>query len=355
MKRWMGLGAVLAVMLFTGALGEAAAQDELKCGESLPAMSVSSGDDIGIRSQNGGYSNVVQDVRWSSDGGFMLGVIQRRLRVLCNTSGTPVIVPRQRILAEYSIDSSNRYLAFSTGRDIILSDLRTGEQVEQASAFSTISITFFPTGYYVATGDGNGEVSIWDISDFTWNLVAQSRPTDHDDAVSYLSISPDGRFMIGDLHTKGTFIWDLSTLPMLNDPVKFEGVGQAGENAFSITGDLVISRWVSDPAQRPTILVFRPVEEDGQTVWQEVYTIGGLGEYTDLVEFSPDGTLLASYSRAPEGEPSEIKLWDAATGAPVATLVHPTTNLFYSFDFHPNGGLLAVAGNREVRLWGIEP
>jgi WD40 repeat protein len=83
-------------------------------------------------------------------------------------------------------------------------------------------------------------------------------------------------------------------------------------------------------------------EGDAQT-GREILSLGHSGELSN-VAFSPDGK-----RRATNGGP--VKVWDAATGQPLFSLVGHTS-FVESVAFSPDGRTLVSSGGKdEVKLW----
>jgi WD40 repeat protein len=83
---------------------------------------------------------------------------------------------------------------------------------------------------------------------------------------------------------------------------------------------------------------------------REMHVLKGHRNFVYSVEFSPDGSRLASAS----GDRT-AKLWDVATGQELLTLRGHTDELF-SVAFSPDGCWLATAGrDQTVKLWDARP
>ena len=81
---------------------------------------------------------------------------------------------------------------------------------------------------------------------------------------------------------------------------------------------------------------------------EPIATLQGHTDWVNSVSFSPDGATLASGS----GD-GTVKLWDVATGEPIATL-QGHTDWVNSVSFSPDGATLASgSGDGTVKLWDV--
>ncbi|MBN1679772.1 MAG: hypothetical protein JW966_05735 [Anaerolineae bacterium] len=82
-------------------------------------------------------------------------------------------------------------------------------------------------------------------------------------------------------------------------------------------------------------------------------TLAGHGGPIWNVVFSPDGTRLASnaYPSPNSGSPSEIHVWDLATGATISAMSGQDD--VWSLAFSPDGTLLASGGFPNIWIWDI--
>jgi WD40 repeat protein/uncharacterized protein YraI len=193
------------------------------------------------------------------------------------------------------------------------------------------SVAFSLDGRFLASGDWNGLVKLWnastDIEIYTFRSASNR--------VNSVAFSPDGtRLAAGGQDTVVRW-WDLVTgteLKELTGPTR-----AVNAVAFSPVGNLVA------------------VASDDGTVYLWDATTGDLKgllsghtSYATSLAFSPDGKTLAA-----GGEDDTIRLWSVPGGTSIAVLKGHTSTVS-SVAFSPDGTTLASTGaDHTVRLWNV--
>ena len=195
------------------------------------------------------------------------------------------------------------------------------------------SVAFSPDGALLAAGLSSWEpVMVWDLATGESFVLEQG-------VAPYVAFSPDGTLAWAVPH--GVILWDAAA------PEEIATLQQAGSRlAFSRDGTLLAV-----------------VSSDGPIALWDVRNraaVGTLEGHTSLLdlEFSPDGTLLASGSKewGPRDDVS-VRLWDVADREEIATLArYGKGGEVGSVAFSPDGKTLASGlwPDNAVTLWDVE-
>ena len=196
------------------------------------------------------------------------------------------------------------------------------------------SVAFSPDGTLLAAGLWWGDpVMVWDLAtNESFAILEQG-------GAPYVAFSPDGTLARAGPH--GVILWDAAARR------EIATLQQAGSRlAFSRDGTLLAV-----------------VSSDGPIALWDVRdrsASGTLEGHTSLLdlEFSPDGTLLASGSRdLGPGDDVSVRLWDVAGREQIATLArYGKGGEVGSVAFSPDGKTLASGlwPDNRVTLWDVE-
>jgi WD40 repeat protein len=235
------------------------------------------------------------------------------------------------------------------------------------------AVAFSPDGRIIATGDSDGDIRFWQISDSKqiltlkghagwirsidfglngqmlasgsedrtvrlWNIVdgkCHKILDEHTDRVESVSFSPDGQLLASGSHDKTIRLWNIHSgechriLPNYDSRVlaiKFSPDSQL----LATSHDKTIRLWnIHDGT------CFKTFEGHTSSVL--------------CINFNSSGRILASGSRD-----GSIKLWDVYDGTCLKTLSEHTMAVF-SVVFSPDSKILASGSeDKTIRLWNIE-
>jgi WD40 repeat protein len=199
---------------------------------------------------------------------------------------------------------------------------------------SILSVTFSPNGEWLAMGDVDGAVRLWNTTDDS-RLTCQEK---HTGWVQSVAFSPSGVILASGSGDQTVKLWDvntgqcLKTLQGHTSPLRSVAFSPDGAILASGSDDGTVRLWDRSSGKCLNVL-------DGHTNW--VWSIA----------FSPDGGMLASGS-----EDQTVKLWDVRTGQCLRTLAGESSHKSWiaSVAFSPDGITLASgSGDRTIRLWDV--
>jgi len=192
-----------------------------------------------------------------------------------------------------------------------------------------LSMVYSPDNQCLVTGDVNGEISIWSLTENRLVSILKG----HAGWVHSVAFSPDGKYLASGSSDQTIKIWDLSTEKCVNT---LSGHHQRVRSTlFTPDGQYLVSG-----ASDCSIKVWDV--ENGECV----RTLKGHSSYVWSVVISPDGQYLASGS-----EDKNIKIWDLATGECLRTLTGHT-RWIRTLAFSPDGSVLASGGgDRTIKIW----
>jgi len=260
-----------------------------------------------------------------------------------------------------------------------LTQEQTGAALAAPGSGRVSALAFGPGAGLLATGDGNGTITLWNPAGFhqssapvevgtpgslaaagghpagvlsaRGDVLAVSgarrtvrfrnaltgrpigRPVATRHAVTGLALSPDGKTLA--VSAGGLRLWSTATGQRVGAPLP--AADAAGPVAFSPDGRLVAA-----------------IGSDGRArLWnaatrQETGTTVAVGPGQETLALSRDGTMLATAAG------DSVRLWDVATRQEIGAPMTAGTGRVYAIAFSPDGTMLATAGgDGTARLWDV--
>ena len=193
------------------------------------------------------------------------------------------------------------------------------------------SVSYSPDGRRIVSGSRDAMVRVWDAASGAELAVLRG----HEGYVESVAYSPDGRRIVSGSKDKTVRVWD--AVSSAEVAVLRGHEGWVMSVAYSPDGRRIVSG----------------SEDETVRMWDaassaEVAVLRGHEGYVESVAYSPDGRRIVSGS-----DDGTVRVWDAATGAELAVLrgdEHdlPVTSMAYSPD-----GRRIVSGSQDgtVRVW----
>jgi WD40 repeat protein len=238
-----------------------------------------------------------------------------------------------------------------------------------------LSVVFSPDGRFLATGDAEGKIRLWQVADGQLLFTQKG----HADWIRSVAFSPDGKTLASGGVDKTIKLWDftgrcLKALEGHTHMIGLVAFNPQGKTLASSSADKTIrlwdvstgeclkilqghANWVASVAFSPNGQILASGSDDRTVKLWDVSTgecLSTWEEHTDLVRsvaFSPDGKTLVSSS-----DDGSVKLWDVSTGQCLSTLQGQQghSDWVRSVSWSPNGQTIASGGNdKTVKLWDV--
>jgi WD40 repeat protein/predicted Ser/Thr protein kinase len=241
-----------------------------------------------------------------------------------------------------AFSADGRRLAVATDLPVVsVWDTDTGRVVAELRTPSArvLAVAFHPPGDRLLTGSPDGTVHQWDLGTGREVELPYER---HEGEVRAVAYSPDGLRVASAGADRTVRLWraqgrqDEAVLHGHTKRVVGLAFSRDGRRLASWQDDLVVRLWDTGPDA--TLPVLR-----------------GHTGYVYPVAYTPDGRLIASgsWDGASGSRDGSVRLWDAATGEPVARL--PQGGNVRALALSPDGTRLVTMGDETdgLRVWDV--
>ncbi len=318
-----------------------------------------------------GHRGVINSVRFSSDGKRLVTASSDKTARVWDLENAGAAIrsleglPNDQLrVTRFSPDG--QLIAAASGSSLRLWDAATGQLVRELPAVENsfvARVAFSPTDLrLLAVGYGGmrgvSYVSLWDIDAGTELARLEGAIGDENArAVGGLAFSPNGKYLVAGFGSKNLFtstvfcfplkVWEVATrrlIHQMNGHTNYcVSLDFSRDGTLLATGSRDGTAIIWSTATWNRVKTLQNPEQDSQSRGP-----GRPGTFED-VAFSPDGKTLALASR--EGS---VQLWDVATGK-ILEKVKGHSSAVEAVVFSPDGRTLASgSGDETVRLWNVE-
>ncbi|KAJ7732752.1 hypothetical protein DFH07DRAFT_780864 [Mycena maculata] len=234
------------------------------------------------------------------------------------------------------------YLQIVSGSDdntVCIWDAETQEQIgEPLHGHNDLvtSVAFSPDGRRIVSGSYDNTVRIWDAE--TQEQIREPLHG-HNNSVTSVAFSPDGRRIVSGSYDNTVRIWDAEIQEQIREPLHGHN-SLVRSVAFSPDGRQIVSSSYDN-----TVRIW-----DAETQEQIRDPLHGHNNSVRSVAFSPDGRRIVSASYD-----NTVRIWDAETQEQIRDPLHGHNNSVTSVAFSPDGRrIVSSSYDNTVRIWDAE-
>jgi WD40 repeat protein len=327
-----------------------------------------------------GHTSVVQDLRFSPDGRYLIsGSTDRLIRLWEISSGRLVNTLRLDAPDEQglAVSPAGDVVAIRSRGEILLWDWQADKIVAAIREEVGRCLAFSPTGAWLVAGNRDGSVNVWDTASRTLarTLRMPSR-------VQSVAVSHGGKLIAAGGNDGSVLLWSFDTgelidrLPSHQSPVLSVNFSEKDETLDSVDVDEIKSWDIlsrrGGPSVRPRLSAsIWALSDDNRVAASATRALVSLDYSVRLVDvatdrqlkvleghklpvtalaFSPDGRVLATGSWD-----TDIKLWDLQSGRPRQSLEGNSISSGIKTLAVSRDGKYLVTGGKEkfLRLWDL--
>jgi WD40 repeat protein len=238
-------------------------------------------------------------------------------------------------------DPKGNNMLYANGKAIIIRDIANPgiADIFTGHSYATSVAQYAPSGYYIASGDVNGYLKIWDTTNKEHLVKYEYQP--FAGLIKDISWSPDSKRIAICGQGRGKFgaciLWD------------------SGSTVGNISGH---SKTANSITYRPTRPFRLATASDDQTCifyegppFKYSKTMREHTRFINSIRFSPDGSLLCS-----AGLDGNAVLYDGKTAEKIGVLggEKSHTGGIYAVSWSPDGQqLLTSSGDKTCKLWDV--
>ena len=293
-------------------------------------------DGVGFNVRTGRRGQAIPSIpvplAFSPDGRRLLGADTREGRarlLMAETQRGALLWEVASVSGATAFSPDGAFVAVVEGRTVKMLDAATGRlrRALRGQEEDFVAVAVSPDGQTIATGDAAGNLRLWSAEAATARWAAFANEA----IIRGIALTPDRRTIVIARGDHRISLWDLSTGALTHQRVSFAGVWDGIE--LSQDGHTAAIR------NRAGEITLWDLQASGH--------LRTLRPEADLFRLSPDMLTIAIV----RGE--EVHVVDARTGRERFAL-RAGGAAPRAIDVSPDNRLLAVAGERDVRLWNLQ-